>query len=185
MRRVKCEFSLHRFSDVMKQTIEDNKFVELTYRVIDQKTGHVLTTVEFPLGYVHGVNGVLAPQVMAELEGKSAGDTISVPIDCTTLYGPRDESLVISDLIENVPEEYREVGMRILMENEKGQTKSFLVTRIDEKTLTIDGNNPLCGRKVVFELEILSVRDATDEEISAGGKVDRGPDVGRSPTIPI
>jgi len=185
MRRVKYEFSPHRFSDVMKQTIEDNKFVELTYRVIDQKTGHVLTTVEFPLGYVHGVNGVLAPQVMAELEGKSAGDTISVPIDCTTLYGPRDESLVISDLIENVPEEYREVGMRILMENEKGQTKSFLVTRIDEKTLTIDGNNPLCGRKVVFELEILSVRDATDEEISAGGKVDKGPDVGRSPTIPI
>ncbi len=38
----------------MKQTIEDSKFVELTYRVIDQKTGHVLTTVEFPLGYVHG-----------------------------------------------------------------------------------------------------------------------------------
>jgi len=72
----------------MKQTIEDNKFVELTYRVIDQKTGHVLTTVEFPLGYVHGVNGVLAPQVMAELEGKSAGDTISVPIDCTNALTP-------------------------------------------------------------------------------------------------
>jgi FKBP-type peptidyl-prolyl cis-trans isomerase SlyD len=169
----------------MKQTVEQNKYVELTYRVIDQKTGHVLTTVEFPLGYVHGVNEVLAPQVMAELEGKSVGDTISVPIDCTDLYGPRDESLVIIDLIENVPKQYREVGMRILMENEKGQTKSFLVTRIDEKTLTIDGNNPLCGRKVVFELEILRVRDATDEEINAGGKVERGPDIGEGPAIPI
>ena len=185
MRGVKCEFSPHRFSDAMKQPIADKKFVELTYRVIDQKTGHVLTTVEFPLGYVHGVNDVLAPQVMVALEGKSAGDTISVPIDCTALYGPRDESLVVSDLIENVPEEYRELGTRILMENEKGQTKSFLVTRIDGKTLTIDGNNPLCGREVVFELEILSVRDATDEEIGAGGKVERGPDVGGSPTIPI
>jgi FKBP-type peptidyl-prolyl cis-trans isomerase SlyD len=169
----------------MKQTIADNKFVELTYRIIDQKTGHVLTTVEFPLGYVHGVNTVLSPQVMAELEGKSAGDTISVPIDCTALYGPRDESLVVTDLIENVPEEYRELGTRILMQNEDGQTKSFLVTRIDEKTLTIDGNNPLCGRQVVFELEILSVRDATDEEIGAGGKVDRGPDIGATRTIPI
>jgi FKBP-type peptidyl-prolyl cis-trans isomerase SlyD len=169
----------------MKHSVEENKYVELTYRVIDQKTGHVLTTVEFPLGYVHGVNEVLAPQVMAELEGKSVGDTISVPIDCTDLYGPRDESLVIIDLIENVPEQYREVGMRILMENEKGQTKSFLVTRIDEKTLTIDGNNPLCGRKVVFELEILRVRDATDEEINAGGKVERGPDIGEGPAIPI
>ena len=169
----------------MKQTIEDNKFVELTYRVVDQKTGDVLTTVEFPLGYVHGTNEVLAPQVMAELEGKSAGEIISVPIDCKQLYGPRDESLVITDLIENVPEEYREVGTRILMENENGQTKSFLVTRIDEKTLTIDGNNPLCGREVLFELEVLSVRDATDDEISAGGRLDRTPDIGGSPTVPI
>jgi len=169
----------------MKKIIESNKYVELTYRVIDQKTGHVLTTVEFPLGYVHGVNEVLAPQVMAELGGKGAGDTISVPIDCTALYGPRDESLVITDLIENVPEEYQEVGTRILMENESGQTRSFIVTRVDEKTLTIDGNNPLCGRKVLFELEILSVRDATDEEINAGGKVERGPDTGGNQTIPI
>jgi len=175
----------HRFSNAMNKIIEDNKFVELTYRVVDQKTGDVLTTVEFPLGYVHGINEVLAPRVMAELEGKSAGETISVPIDCNDLYGPRDESLVITDLIENVPEEYREVGMRILMENANGQTKSFLVTRIDEKTLTIDGNNPLCGRAVVFELEILRVRDATNEEIAAGGKVDRGPDLGGSPTVPI
>jgi FKBP-type peptidyl-prolyl cis-trans isomerase SlyD len=174
----------------MKQTIEanridDNKFVELTYRVIDQKTGTVLTAVEFPLGYVHGSNDVLAPEVMAELEGKLAGDSISVLIDCTDLYGQRDESLVITDLIENVPEEYREVGMLIVMENDKGQTKSFLVTRIDDKTLTIDGNHPLCGRKVVFELEVLSVRDATDEEIIAGGKVERGPDTGGHPTRPI
>ena len=169
----------------MKQIIEANKFVELTYRVIDQKTGHVLTTVEFPLGYVNGINEVLAPQVMAELVVKSPGETIAFTIDCTDLYGPRDESLVVTDLIENVPEEYREVGMRILMENEQGRTKSFLVTRIDEKTLTIDGNNPLCGREVVFELEILNVRDATKEEIGAGGKVDRGPDIGGSRTVPI
>ena len=185
MRRVKYEFSPHRFSDIVKQTIEENKFVELTYRVSDQKTGQVLTTVDFPLGYVHGTNQVLEPQIMAELEGKSAGEIISVPIDCNQLYGPRDESLVITDLIDNVPEEYRGVGTRILMENENGQTKSFLVTRIDEKTLTIDGNHPLCGREVLFELEILSVRDATDEEINAGGKLERGPDISGRTTIPI
>ncbi len=169
----------------MQQTIADNKFVELTYRILDQKTGDVLTAVEFPLGYVHGSNEVLSPQVMAELEGKLAGDTISVPIDCTDLYGPRDESLVITDLIENVPEEYREVGTRIVMENDKGESKSFLVTRIDDKTLTIDGNHPLCGRMVLFELEVLSVRDATDEEIVAGGQVDSAPNTGGLTTRPI
>ena len=40
-------------------------YVELTYKVIDTKTGHVLTAVDFPLGYVHGVNEVLSSQVMA------------------------------------------------------------------------------------------------------------------------
>ena len=65
----------------------------------------------------------------------------------------------------------------ILMENEQGQTKSFLVTRVDEKSVTIDGNNPLCGREVIFKLEILTVRDATEEEIEAGGPVDAEPDI--------
>jgi len=161
----------------MKETVQANKFVELTYKVIDEHTGSVLTSVEFPLGYVHGANEVLAPQVMAELEGKSVGDIIEVPLDCNKIFGPRDESLVITDYIENVPVEYCQVGTAILMENDKGQTKSFLVTRVDETTLTIDGNNPLCGREVIFKLEILTVRDATSEEIEVGGKIDPGPQV--------
>ncbi len=160
-----------------KETIADGKYVELTYKVIDQKSGAVLTQVEYPLGYVHGTNEILAPSVMAELEGKTAGEVIEVPIDCNQLYGPRDESLVITDRIENVPEEYREVGMSILMENDLGQTKTFLVTRVDAKSVTIDGNNPLCGREVIFRLEIMLVRDATEEEIEHGGKLDETPEV--------
>ena len=163
--------------DMIKEIIEDGKYVELTYKVIDQNSGSVLTMIEYPLGYVHGTNEILAPTVMAELEGKSANQVIEVPIDCNQLYGPRDESLVITDRIQNVPEEYREVGMAILMESEQGQTKSFLVTRVDAKSVTIDGNNPLCGREVIFRLEILLVRNATDEEIQYGGKIEEGPDL--------
>ena len=167
----------------MKEIIEANKYVELTYKVIDQKSGQVLTSVEFPLGYVHGVNEVLSPQVSAELEGKSAGEIIEVPVDCNKIFGPRDESLVITDYIKNVPEEYREVGLAILMENDQGKTKSFLVTRVDARTVTIDGNNPLCGREVIFKLDILLVRDASEEEIAAGGKVEAGPDIETGPGI--
>ncbi len=156
--------------ELMSDVITDEKLVELTYRVTDAKSGQVLSTVEFPIGYVHGHNDVLSPQVLEELEGKTAGDVIDVPIDCNGIYGPRDESLVFTDHIENVPEEYREIGTTIVMENEKGGTQNFIVTRIDDKTLTVDGNNPLCGREVIFTLEILTVRDATDEEIEAGGK---------------
>ena len=63
------------------------------------------------------------------------------------------------------------------MENDKGQTRSFLVTRMDDETLTVDGNNPLCGREVVFRLEILTVRDATDEEMKAGGAIGAEPNI--------
>ncbi len=152
----------------MSETIQDGKFVELTYKVTDKKSGHVLTRVEFPLGYVHGHNEILAPSVHEELKGKSVGDVIEVPIDGNQIFGPRDESLVFTDLLENVPEEYRQVGRSILMENDNGQTRSFLVTQMDDEKLTVDGNNPLCGRAVVFTLEILTVRDATDEETSMG-----------------
>ena len=164
-------------SNIIENVIGEGKFVELKYKVIDSKSDAVLTAVEFPLGYIHGVTEALAPQVTAELEGKAVGDVIEVPIDCNKLYGPRDESLVFIDDINNVPEEYREVGMSILMENEHGDTKSFLVTRVDEKSVTIDGNNPLCGREVIFKLEVLTVRDATEEEIEAGGPVGADPDI--------
>ena len=164
----------------MRETIEDGKLVELTYKVTDRKSGHVLTCVEFPLGYVHGHNEILAPSVHRELEGRSAGDVIEVPIDGSRIFGPRDESLVFTDRIENVPEEFRQVGTSILMQNDKGQARSFIVTRMDERTLTVDGNNPLCGREVVFTLEILTVRDATEEEMKAGGAIAPAPDVDRS-----
>ncbi|HDZ78332.1 MAG TPA: peptidylprolyl isomerase [Gammaproteobacteria bacterium] len=161
----------------MSDTIQNDKFVELNYKVVDKKTGDILSTVEFPLGYVHGVNDVLSQDVIDELEGKMVGDTIDVPINCDQIYGSRDESLVFTDHLENVPEEYREVGMSIVMENEKGVPRNFIVTRVDEKSLTVDGNNPLCGRDVVFTIEVLTVRDATDEEIEIGGAVGANPDI--------
>ena len=169
----------------MSETIRDGKFVELTYKVTDRKTGHVLTRVEFPLGYVHGHNEILAPSVHRELEGKSAGDVIEVPLDGNQIFGPRDESLVFTDHIDNVPEEYRQVGTSILMENDKGQTRSFLVTQMDDEKLTVDGNNPLCGRAVVFTLEILTVRDATDEETRVGGAIVAGAAIDPSLMRPV
>ena len=155
---------------MMKELIENGKLVELTYSVTDKKSGQILNTVEFPISYIHGHNDVLTPKVLEELEGKTVDDVIDVPIDCDSLFGPRDESLVFTDRIENVPEEYRELGAMISMENKKGDIKNFIVTRMDGTTLTVDGNNPLCGRDVVFNLEILNVRNATEEEIESGGK---------------
>ena len=83
--------------------------------------------IEYPIGYVHGVNDILAPAVTKELEGKAAGDVIEVPIDCNKIYGPRDESLVFTDRLENVPKEYRELGTTLHSESENGDKQSFIV----------------------------------------------------------
>jgi len=161
----------------MKEVIVEGKFVELKYEVLDAKNGQVLSTVEFPLSYVHGGEQVLATAVTDELEGRAQGEVIEIPIDGEAIYGARDENLVFTDHLENVPEEYREVGMKILMESEKGDPKEFIVTRIDDKSLTVDGNNPLCGRDLIFKLNILLVRNATLEEAEAGTKIMDGPDI--------
>jgi len=69
-----------------------------------------------------------------------------------------------------VPREYRQVGTRILMENNPGRMKSFLVTEIEGDKITFDGNNPLWGREVIDQVQVLLVRDATPDEKDHGGK---------------
>ncbi len=71
------------------------------------------------------------------------------------------------------------------MENDRGHALSFLVTRIDDQTLTVDGNNPLCGREVIFSLKIVTVRDATEEEIRAGGAIVAEADIDPSLMRPV
>ena len=169
----------------MSELIQDNKFVELSYKVIDQKSGAPLVEVEFPIGYVHGQESALDESVTMELEGKKSGDIVEVPIDGNLLFGPRDEALVFTDNIDNVPKSYREVGTTITMESEKGEPRNFIVTRMNEETLTVDGNNPLCGRLVIFKLEILNIRDATVEEIESGGAIIPEPEVDGAIKVPI
>ena len=141
--------------------------------------------MEVPIGYVHGHDSALDESVTMELEGKKAGEFVEVPIDGNLLFGPRDEALVFTDNLDNVPESYREVGTTITMESEKGEPRNFIVTRMNEETLTVDGNNPLCGRLVIFKLEILNIRDATVEEIEAGGAIIDEPEVDGTIKVPI
>ncbi|WP_363929400.1 peptidylprolyl isomerase [Thiocapsa sp.] len=156
--------------------ITDGKYVELTYLVRDSKTGDVLTEISRPLSYVHGVNEILAPTITRELEGKAQGQRVDLLVDCNELYGPRDESLVITEKVAVVPREYRQVGTQILMENNLGQMKSFLVTKIEGDKITFDGNNPLYGREVIYQVKVLLVRDATGEEKEYGGNVGANPE---------
>ncbi|MDB4821944.1 peptidylprolyl isomerase [Candidatus Pseudothioglobus singularis] len=156
----------------MSNTITTNKFVELTYRIIDQTNGEVIEQVEEPLGYVQGDNTLLFNQVTKELEGKSVGDEVEILLRAEDAFGAKLEELIFTDEINNVPVEYRFIGAAVTMQNDKGGTKDFIVSNIEDGKLTIDGNHPLAGKDIIFYVEVLSVRDATADEIIEGGSID-------------
>ena len=156
----------------MSETISINKFVELTYRIIDQSNGEVIEQVEEPLGYVQGDNSLLFNQVTKELEGKCVGDEVEILLKAEDAFGKKADELIFTDDIDNVPMEYRHIGANVTMQNDKGGTKDFVVSSIENGKLTIDGNHPLAGRDIIFFVEVLSIRDATADEIIEGGSID-------------
>ena len=156
----------------MSETISINKFVELTYRIIDQSNGEVIEQVEEPLGYVQGDNSLLFNQVTKELEGKCVGDEVEILLKAEDAFGKKADELIFTDDINNVPMEYRFIGASVTMQNDKGGTKDFIVSSIEDGKLTIDGNHPLSGKDIIFYVEILSIREATADEIIEGGKLD-------------
>ena len=156
----------------MKEIISINKFVELTYKIVDQSNGEIIEQVEDPLGYVQGDNSLLFNQVTKKLEGKSAGDEVEILLKAKDAFGPKIEDLIFTDDIDNVPMEYRHIGANVTMQNDKGGTKDFVVSSIENGKLTIDGNHPLAGKDIIFFVEVLSIRDATADEIIEGGSID-------------
>ena len=156
----------------MSEIISINKFVELTYRIIDQSNGEVIEQVEEPLGYVQGDNSLLFNQVTKELEGKCVGDEVEILLKAEDAFGKKADELIFTDDIDNVPMEYRHIGANVTMQNDNGGTKDFVVSSIENGKLTIDGNHPLAGRDIIFYVEVLSIRDATADEIIEGGSID-------------
>ena len=156
----------------MSEIISINKFVELTYRIIDQSNGEVIEQVKEPLGYVQGDNSLLFNQVTKELEGKCVGDEVEILLKAEDAFGKKADELIFTDDIDNVPMEYRHLGANVTMQNDKGGTKDFVVSSIENGKLTIDGNHPLAGRDIIFFVEVLSIRDATADEIIEGGSIE-------------
>lgn len=143
------------------------KMVFITYSIVDA-SGSVVEQVDVPAGYVHGANSGILPGIEAALTGKRIGDKVEVKLAAEDAYGPRDESLVIVEQIDNVPPPFREVGAEAMFQNEAGESKTFRVTRIENGLLTLDGNHPLAGQSVSCHVNVLDIRDATPEEIREG-----------------
>jgi FKBP-type peptidyl-prolyl cis-trans isomerase SlyD len=84
---------------------------------------------------------------------------------------------VFTDPLENVPAEYQGVGLTINKQSDKHQTRNLVLTRVDDRTLTVDGNTPLRGRNVMLTIVALAARNAIHDEIDCRGAVGSDPDI--------
>jgi FKBP-type peptidyl-prolyl cis-trans isomerase SlyD len=120
-----------------------------------------------PLAYIHG-NGNLIAGLERALEGKQTGDRLSVKIAPADGYGEYDKSLVQRIArrsmrgIGNL-----QVGMQLRAQSDRGP-RTVTVTQIAGDMVTLDGNHPLAGQNLNFDVEIADVRAATDEELAHG-----------------
>ena len=149
------------------QQIKKNKYVELTYDILDAQ-GEIKERVDMPVKYIHGRNSGLFPKIESALEGQVQGSDIEVSLSQHEGFGPSDPNLIVTDELAKVPAQFHQIGAEVEMQNESGATKKFIVTKINNGKLTIDGNHPLAGQTIKFIINISEVRDATEEELITG-----------------
>jgi len=148
--------------------IAQHTVVSLNY-TLKNSDGNLLDTSEgrAPLVYLHGV-GALIPGLEAELNGKAQGDKINAIIPPEKAYGSRRDDLVklVSKDGFQGDEEMTE-GMQVQLETEHGPAIA-VITKIDGNDVTLDLNHPLADMTLHFDVEIVDVRAATEDEISHG-----------------
>jgi FKBP-type peptidyl-prolyl cis-trans isomerase SlyD len=120
-----------------------------------------------PLAVLHGAGNVI-PGVEAALAGREAGERFSVTVPPEQGYGERREGLV-----QRVPKKYFRDGQRLrpgdttVLSTRDGQ-RVVTVAKVGQSVIDVDLNHPMAGRTLVFDIEVVSVREATPEEIDHG-----------------
>jgi len=157
------------------QRVSRNKVVQFTYSIADED-GNIVEQVDLPVQYVHGAGDMgLIERVEHALDGARVGDKVEARVPPAEGFGEIDPSLSFVDDIDNVPPQFRKVGMKVEMANDAGETKEFEITKIENDKVTIDGNHPLAGKTAKFVVTVLSIRDATVDEIKNGVTNDNVP----------
>lgn len=148
-----------------------HKVVYITYEIVDEH-GALFERSDIPIGYVHGGQGPLIEKLEHSLEGRAVGDSVEVEVSPAEGFGEHHSELTFTDDIENVPPEYRRLGAEVLVENEQGEQKRLVVTRIENGRLTVDGNHPLAGQTVTYRIKVADIREASPEEMASGQPAD-------------
>jgi FKBP-type peptidyl-prolyl cis-trans isomerase SlyD len=149
---------------MLLMVISKNKVASIHYTLRDNE-GTIIDSSEGrdPLQYLHGA-GNLIPGMEEGLEGKSQGEKLDLKIEPEKGYGEKDENLIQAVPRSAFGDQEVKPGMRF----STNQGGVVTVTDIGPDTITVDGNHPLAGVPLNFAVEIMEVRNATDEEISHG-----------------
>ena len=137
--------------------ISDNKLVSMTYSIYEGE--NLLENVDTPVSFIYGKETNLLPIVEKALQGKEKNSEVSIEVSSELGFGKIDEGLIFQDSLENVPQEYRKIGMQIDFANDKGVKRKFRVTKMDDKNITFDGNHQFAGKELLYKIKIIDVAD--------------------------
>lgn len=158
----------------MKDTriVGHNKVVTMQYSLTSTSGIVVREASGAPVSYLHGT-GSLFSKLEHALENHGIGDIVTARLLPDDAFGKRDPELVQEVPLDAFPPgEKIEVGGQVVGAAEDGTEVTFSVTDIRNGIARLDGNHPLAGQSLVFEVEIQGIRDATDEEIRLGKALD-------------
>ncbi|MFW5450937.1 MAG: peptidylprolyl isomerase [Methylophagaceae bacterium] len=148
--------------------VTENAVVVIDYTLTDND-GEVIDSSEGagPLAYLHGAGNIINGLEDALL-GKEAGDEVKASIEPKDGYGER-----VEDMKQEVPRELFagidniELGMQFQSETDQGPVMVTVVA-MEEEMITVDGNHPLAGTHLNFDVTIREVREASKEELEHG-----------------
>ncbi len=156
-------------------TVSKDSMVTLTYDLrLDGKEGEIFesATQESPLIFLHGA-GLMIPAFEGQLIGKKSGEKFEISIPASSGYGEINEEAVVElplDIFKvdgKVDETLLTPGNSIPMMSAHGQRMDGIVVSVEGESVTMDFNHPLAGEDLLFSGEILDVREASEEELSA------------------
>ncbi len=148
--------------------ISKDKVATLNY-VLKNDQGEVMDqSNDGQFAYLHGANNII-PGLEKALEGKRVGDKVSVTVAPEEGYGERDLGQIQQVPRNMFPADIDiQPGMQFQAQSPDGQMMVVMVTAVNDDTISVDGNHPLAGENLHFEVEIVDVRDASGEELEHG-----------------
>lgn len=148
--------------------ISDDSVVSIDY-ILRSDSGEIIDSSAEgePLVYLHGHEQIV-PGLEAVLAGKQKGDALKVTVPPEHGYGDHDPDGVVRVPTSAMPMPEPEIGMELLIRSENGQEAPVRIVGVDAEHVTIDGNHPLAGKDLHFEVKVLDVRAATAEELAHG-----------------